>query len=258
MPTSDSRPGPEGWWTQFFVSDHAEFQMALSEQAHDTDAEVDLICAVADIGEGSQVLDAPCGQGRHALRLAKAGAVVTGVDASEDMIARARRETRRSGVEVRWLHGDMRSVALEDGAFDAALCLGGSFGYFGNHGDQQFLTRLGHALKPSGVLLLDAPALELIRAAHRPEHESVVAGNLVKQHRHLDPDTGLAQIDVTVHAPSGSTTRTYYQQLYTTADLCRMLESAGYVIYDMLDASKAAGYESNRGHALILARRVGP
>ena len=94
--------------------------------------------------------------------------------------------------------------------------------------------------------------------AHRPEHESVVAGNLVKQHRQLDPNTGLAQIDVTVHAPAGSTTRTYYQQLYTTTELHRMLESAGYVVCDTLEASKVAGYESNRGHALILARRVGP
>jgi hypothetical protein len=152
----------------------------------------------------------------------------------------------------------MRHVALEDAAFEAALCLGGSFGYFGSIGDSQFLARLRQALKPSGVLLLDAPALELIRAVHRPEHESVVAGNLVKQHRRLDADTGLAQIAVTIQARSGPTTRTYYQQLYTTAQLHRMLESAGYVVCDTLEASKAAGYESNRGHALILARRTGP
>lgn len=256
MLTSDVRPGPEGWWNEFFAGDHAEFQMALSEQAHDTDAEVSLIRALTGIARGDWVLDAPCGQGRHAIRLAKAGAVVTGVDVSADMIAKARNDANQNSVRIRLLQSDMRTAALEDTAFDAALCLGGSIGYFGRRGDREFLTRISRALKPAGVLLLDAPALELIRAIHKPEHESIVAGNTVKQHRRLDVDTGIAQIAVNIRTTSGDVTRTYFQQLYTTDELHRMLETCGYAVLDVLHASRTAGYESNPGHSLILARRT--
>ncbi|HEY8207703.1 MAG TPA: methyltransferase domain-containing protein, partial [Myxococcaceae bacterium] len=38
--------------------------------------------------EGLRVLDAGCGTGRHAVRLAGRGAVVTGVDFSSGMLAR--------------------------------------------------------------------------------------------------------------------------------------------------------------------------
>lgn len=255
MLTSDARPGPEGWWNEFFADDHAEFQMALSEQAHDTDAEVRLIRALTGIAEGDWVLDAPCGQGRHTIRLAKAGAVVTGVDASPDMITRARDAAKQSGVDVRLIQSDMRTATLEDSAFDAALCLGGSFGYFGRRGDQQFLTRISRALKPSGALLLDAPALELIRAVHKPEHESIIAGSVVRQHRRLDSDTGIAQIVVTISTASGDVSRSYFQQLYTTDQLHELLEASGYAISETLEATRTAGYESNRGHSLILAHR---
>jgi cyclopropane fatty-acyl-phospholipid synthase-like methyltransferase len=256
MLTSDVRPGPEGWWTDFFMGDHAEFQMALSEQAHDTDAEVRLIRTLTDIAKGDWVLDAPCGQGRHAIRLAQDGIVVTGVDASADMIAQARHDAKQNSVDIRLIQSDMRTAALKDAAFDAALCLGGSFGYFGRRGDQQFLTRISQALKPSGVLLLDAPALEFIRAIHKPKHESIIAGNSVRQHRRLDVDTGLAQIVVTISTTAGEVTRSYFQQLYTTAELCSMLEESGYVVCDTLEASQLTGYASNRGHSLILARRA--
>jgi len=35
-------PGPEAWWTDFFINDHVRFQMALAEESHDSDVETDL------------------------------------------------------------------------------------------------------------------------------------------------------------------------------------------------------------------------
>jgi malonyl-CoA O-methyltransferase len=70
---------------------------------------------------GLRIADIGCGTGRHAVRLARAGAEVTAVDFSEEMLARAR---AKPGAErVRFVRHDLAGpLPLEDGAFDRVLC----------------------------------------------------------------------------------------------------------------------------------------
>ena len=66
------------------------------------------------------VLDLACGDGRHAIRLAQRGYRVTGQDFSQVFLRRAEEDARAAGVDVRWVHGDMRQIAfvLKERAFD--------------------------------------------------------------------------------------------------------------------------------------------
>src|SRR5262250_202357 len=73
------------------------------------------------------VLDVCCGQGRHARALARRGYRVTGIDLNVAALEAARRE---SGDQVIYLHRDMRELDTLPEAFDAAVCLWQSFGYF--------------------------------------------------------------------------------------------------------------------------------
>lgn len=60
------------------------------------------------VAPGMRVLELGCGTGRVAVPLAAAGAVVTGLEVSPALLARARGKSR----EVEWVRGDMRSFAL--------------------------------------------------------------------------------------------------------------------------------------------------
>jgi len=202
------------------------------------------------------VLDVPCGQGRHAIRLAKFGADVAGVDASPGMIERAKANARDQSVQVSWIHSDMRHVE-SDPVFDCVICLGGSFGYFGRSGDRSFLSTLLRVLRPGGFLVLDAPSLEVIRAHHEPRHESIFEGMSVVQQRYLDPTSGIARIDVTIDSGFGPSSRSYYQQLYLVDELRAMLAVSGFEVCEVLDASGVPEYRTNTGHVLISARRPG-
>ncbi|HET7048206.1 MAG TPA: methyltransferase domain-containing protein [Solirubrobacteraceae bacterium] len=76
-----------------------------------------------------RVLDAGCGQGTQALRLASAGHEVTGLDISEELLDRFALElsARPSAVRarVRIVHGPAESAAdLTDGLFDVVVCHG--------------------------------------------------------------------------------------------------------------------------------------
>ncbi|HWX23188.1 MAG TPA: class I SAM-dependent methyltransferase [Candidatus Binatia bacterium] len=70
---------------------------------------------------GLEVADIGCGTGRHALRLAAAGARVTAVDFSNAMLQRAR---AKPGAEaVTFLHHDLaESLPLRSAAFHRVLC----------------------------------------------------------------------------------------------------------------------------------------
>jgi D-alanine-D-alanine ligase len=254
MSDDEDAVGPDGWWTDFFAGEHAEFQIALTEETHDSDAESDLLILLGRVVPGDRLLDIPCGQGRHAIRLARSGADVTGVDASPVMLDRARHDALTAGVTVTWLQSDMRQFTSEI-PFDLAMCLGGSFGYFGRTGDQEFLRTLWRVIKPGGTLALDAPSLDYVREHHNPRHESVLRSRRVIQQRHLDPDTGAARIDVITVSERGRTPRAYYQQLYRVDEIEAMLVEAGFAIADVLEAEQTPQYRTNAGHVLLVTRR---
>jgi SAM-dependent methyltransferase len=72
---------------------------------------------------GRRILDVGTGTGRAAVALALKGAVVTGVDASEEMLAVARRRAADASAAVTFDRGDAHGLAYPDRSFDAVVCL---------------------------------------------------------------------------------------------------------------------------------------
>ena len=72
---------------------------------------------------GRTVLDVGTGTGRAAIALASRGAIVTGVDASAQMLEVAERRAKEAGIRVTFAAGDAHGLAFADRSFDAAICL---------------------------------------------------------------------------------------------------------------------------------------
>jgi len=73
--------------------------------------------------EGRRVLDVGTGTGRAAIALAKRGAIVTGVDASAEMLQVAQRRAAEAGARVTFLRGDAHGLDFPDRSFDSVVCL---------------------------------------------------------------------------------------------------------------------------------------
>jgi SAM-dependent methyltransferase len=72
---------------------------------------------------GKRILDLGTGTGRAAMALARRGAIVTGVDASNEMLAVARARSRDAGLSIDFVTGDAHTLTFPDRTFDHAVCL---------------------------------------------------------------------------------------------------------------------------------------
>jgi len=70
---------------------------------------------------GLSVLDIGCGTGRHAIRLARRGAVVQAVDFSPAMLERARAKANGADVSFQ-VHDLSKPLPFADGIFDRVVC----------------------------------------------------------------------------------------------------------------------------------------
>jgi SAM-dependent methyltransferase len=109
--------------------------------------------------QGGRVLELCCGTGRVLVALARAGHAATGVDASEPMLAIARRKLDAAGPvvaeRVRLVVGDVRELDLA-ASFDLALIPTNSFAHLQDRADQlRALDRAVAHLRPGGLLALD-------------------------------------------------------------------------------------------------------
>ena len=99
---------------------------------------------------GQDVLDLGTGTGALALPLARAGARVTGVDASEGQLAAARESAASAGLDITFRFARAEETGLPDAAFDAitaSMC----WGYFDATRMVEEVPRL---LKKNGVLVI--------------------------------------------------------------------------------------------------------
>jgi 2-polyprenyl-3-methyl-5-hydroxy-6-metoxy-1,4-benzoquinol methylase len=109
-----SRPVAEGFDTLRFSGPIGRFLLESQEAL--------LIHALAPTA-GRHILDVGTGTGRAAIGLAKAGAVVTGIDASAEMLDVARVRAQEAGVEIAFAPGDAHALPFEDRSFDASISL---------------------------------------------------------------------------------------------------------------------------------------
>ncbi len=102
----------------------------------------------------ARVLDAGCGPGLYAQRLASKGMSVVGLDINRASLGHASMMARGAGLSIDYRHGDLRDADLGSG-FDAALLIYGMLGSL-NDGDRDLLLdRLHRCIRPGGMLIFD-------------------------------------------------------------------------------------------------------
>jgi cyclopropane fatty-acyl-phospholipid synthase-like methyltransferase len=107
-----------------------------------------------DLRPGERLLDLACGSGAHALRLARQGVRVVGIDIAPSLVRHCSDQAAAAGLaSATFVQGDMRALEFNE-EFDAVVVLGGSFGFFDDATNERVAGGIARALKPGGRLLL--------------------------------------------------------------------------------------------------------
>lgn len=215
-----------------------------------TRQEVDFLWDALELAPGARVLDVGCGPGRHALELARRGAVVHGIDIAERFVAIGRSAAASEHLDVTFERGDARDLRSQPTRnADAVVCLcQGAFGLMTDSGDDQgVLDGLVHQVRPGGLIALSA----------------FNAYFAVKYHdaARFDAATGVSHETTEIRSPSGEVrSAELWTGCYTPRELRLMLARAG---ADVVDIWAVAPGEYGHDHPdtehpefLVLARRV--
>jgi SAM-dependent methyltransferase len=192
-----------------------------------SDRQTDLIWHLLKLEPGARVLDLACGDGRIANRLAARGASVTGLDVTSRFLDRAREEARAHGVEVHYVHGDMRELAWE-GRFDAVTCVFTSFGYFDDHANRRVLRRVRRALRSSGRLCLDLNHLPWLLTNFRDKEVVERDGQWMIDRNRYDPLTGRTVNDRTIIRDGRQRSFQFSVRMFSFPELRDWLLDAGF------------------------------
>jgi SAM-dependent methyltransferase len=136
-----------------FGDDYQYFYAESTDDGHSDDDAAEILGRL-ELTPGSRVLDAPCGHGRVARRLASAGLDVTGVDVSAPYLALARAEPIGPAGRVTYVRGDLRRLPVP-GPFDAVVCWFTSFGYYDDADCRRVLEEFRRVLRPGGTVLIE-------------------------------------------------------------------------------------------------------
>jgi ubiquinone/menaquinone biosynthesis C-methylase UbiE len=221
-------PSPPETWDEFF-SDFYLRAYADDESQGEAQAQALAAARLARCPAGGDLLDVPCGFGRHSVPLARADYRVVGVDRSESLLAEAQ---RRAGGE-RWpklVRADYRELPLADESFDAALNLFTSLGYLGDEQDTRVLAEIGRVLRPGARLVIETLHRDLLVRTFREQDWRLLGeGRLLLEQRTFDAGSGVAQTTQTLVDSTGRRdSRSFSVRVYTATELVAMLERAGF------------------------------
>ena len=223
-----SGPSTTETWDAFF-SDFYLRAFAADERQGEAEAQALAAARLSGCPEGGDLLDVPCGFGRHVIPLARAGYRAVGVDRSRALLDEAK---RRAGHE-RWPKlavADYRELPFADESFDAALNLFSSLGYLGDEGDTHVLGEIRRVLRPDARLVIEIMHRDrAVRGFNEQSWRLLGEGRLLLEQRTFDAASGVAQTTETLIDANGEReSRSFSVRVYTATELLKMLTNAGF------------------------------
>ena len=202
------------------------------------------------------VLDLACGTGGLTRSLLARGLTVTGLDASEEMLAVARARLP----EVPFLRGDLRDFALPE-RFDLITCVFDSLNNLTEPAELGLaLSRMAAHLTPGGLVAFDVNTRAGVRELWDEDAIEGLAplegGGEVHYHwsHHYDPARGLGVVQALCRVGEEEFIELHEERGYDQADLEPLLSAAGFAAWEFVEFPDYAPPEPGAPRVWVFAR----
>ena len=250
---------PSEWWRTLFNAVYLKTDGDVVENVASTESDVELLVQSAGIKPDDAILDLCCGQGRHALELARRGfSHVTGLDRSRYLVRLARKRSKQQKLSGTFREGDARKLRLAPESFDCVAAMGNSFGYFErSEDDLSVLTSIWRVLKPGGRVVLDVVDGDWMREKFEPRTwEWIDENHFVCRERALAQDgQRLISREIVTHAERGVIADQFYaERLYSYAQLAELLRKTGFT--GVRQGAEPVTHSDRKQDLGMLSRRI--
>jgi cyclopropane fatty-acyl-phospholipid synthase-like methyltransferase len=247
---------PSNWYEDFFHGVSLDlWRKAISPKQ--TKAEGDFLVNALQCEPGSHLLDVPCGNGRLSFELARRGYRVTGVDIAAEFIEEASAAGNTGGTPAPlFILGDMRTVE-GDAIYDGAYCFGNSFGFLAYADMEAFLNGVARALKSGARFIVETGMAAESAIGKFEEHAShQIEDILVTINEQYLAEESCIDTEYVFERNGERDSRTAKHWIYTTAEIRRMLERAGFTILNLYGSLKCEPFVLGSEELLVVAERV--
>ncbi len=248
------------WWAYQFRVIH---RRGIHNIDYWDDRLVEFVSNALHLREGERLLDLACGSGVHALRFARRGLEVVGLDISPKLVRYCNEQAAAQHLDnVTFVEGDMRELTFEE-EFDALVILSVSFGFFDDETNQRVLDGVARALKTGGRLFIQmADLLSFVERNDNRRYWQEREEGIYLIDSWYDPLTGISygsfrflDRDGVLHLWDD----TENVRLYTLPEVRRMFDRAGLEITMVYgDVFLQQPYGPDNHHEMIVVGRKPP
>jgi len=205
---------------------------------------------------GKRILDLCCGPGRWSIPLAQRGFRVTGVDRTKYFLERARARAKSARVHIEWVRQDMRDF-VRPGAFDVALNMFTSFGYFEEKGEDLLVLRnVFSSLRPGGSLLMEMAGKEILARIFQPTNSTVLPdGSVLFERREVFDGWSRIRNEWIFVKDGKARTWRFNLTIYSGQQLRDLLEQVGFTDVKLFVSFDGDEYGSNAQRLIAAGRR---
>jgi SAM-dependent methyltransferase len=211
--------------------------------------------AVRKAPQGPSALDLCCGFGRITLELARRGFMPTGVDITESYLRTAREDAGHEGLEIEFIRDDVRHFKRKE-AFDLAINLYNSFGYFENPKDDLiFLKNAHYSLKAQGALIIDVLGKEIAVRDYTEAEWFERAGFIVLTESNPVDSWGSVWNRWILLKDGKRWEKVFIQRLYAATELRSLLLKAGFSTVELYGDWDESPYDEKARTLIAVGRK---
>jgi SAM-dependent methyltransferase len=259
----DVRSGKEWFYDDDFWEQYAPIMFddkRMTEISRVADGITCLACPDlyrADAVSPPRVLDLCCGFGRISLELARRGFSPVGVDITGAYLETARNDAAGENLDIEFVRSDVRSFK-RPAAFDLAVNLYISFGYFDNPEDDRLVAQNAFdSLKSGGAFIIETLGKEIsVRDFVKAEWFERAGFMVLTEYAALDSWSLLRNRWILIDKKDGRRIeKTFTQRLYAASELRRLLFDAGFSRVELYGDWDKSPYDQHAEALIAVGRK---
>ena len=247
----------DNWYEDFFQGINCE----IWENAIPTDVtkqEVDFLLSEFDLKKGQNILDIPCGFGRHAIELSKRGFNVTGIDISHTFIKGLTEKIITEKLNIKAILANMLSIQLQE-KFSGAVCLGNSFGYFNIDSMKLFVEKVSSSLESGSKFIINSGMIAesiLPNFLNYSKNRTYNIGNITMEVNNIYNANDGYMISQLVYTKEGKTeVHAFKHYVFTLGEVKRLLQLYGLRIIATYSSPSKQAFNPGDQQVYIVAKK---